>query len=426
MKQRSPMLFLFLTVLIDLLGVGIVLPLMPYYAKIVEQSSVPWLADNRAMVVGALTASFALMQFLCAPLLGALSDRFGRRPVLLISLLGTGVSYIVFGLADRLLFLGVEPVLAMLFLARILDGVTGANISTAQAYVADVTPPDQRAKGMGMIGAAFGLGFMIGPALGGLLSTISLATPAFVAAGLALANVVFGYFNLPESLPPERRQHTAPGAINPVGRLSGMLRRPALRPLLLGVFLLNLAFASLQSNFAVFSDVRFGFGPLDNALVFALVGLLAVLMQGVLIRRLVLAFGEVRLAIAGMALMAVAFVAVAFVPQAWMLYPVIGAMSIGSGMATPSLTSLISRRVASHEQGATLGGTQALTSLTMIAGPIFAGITFDAINAGAPYYLGGMLIAVAALLVGSALLPATRRGAEQPQGSVVIGRMEME
>lgn len=426
MKPRSPMLFLFFTVLIDLLGVGIVLPLMPYYVKIVEQSSIPWLADNRAIVVGALVASFALMQFLCAPALGALSDRFGRRPVLLLSMFGTGISYIIFGMAERLLFLGIEPVLAMLFVARIMDGITGANISTAQAYVADVTTAADRAKGMGMIGAAFGLGFMLGPALGGVLSTVSLELPAFTAAGLALANVVFGYFYLPESLPPERRIKTPLREMNPLTRLNGMVRRASIRPLLLGIFLLNLAFASLQSNFAVFSDVRFGFGPLDNALVFALVGLLAVLMQGILIRRLVLAFGEARLAIAGMALMAVAFVAVAFAPQAWMLYPVIGVMSIGSGMATPSLTSLISRRVADHEQGATLGGTQALTSLTMIAGPILAGIMFDMIGIGAPYYVGGILIAAAALVVAAALLPKARSVAEPVQGGVTLGRMETE
>ncbi len=426
MKSRSPMLFIFLTVLIDLLGVGILLPLLPYYVKIVEQSSIPWLADNRAIVVGALTASFALMQFLFAPVFGALSDRYGRRPVLLISLLGTGIAYILFGLAEYLSFLGVETVLAVLFLARILSGIAGATIPTAQAYIADVTTPENRAKGLGMIGAAFGLGFMLGPALGGFLSTISLETPAFVAAGLALANVLFGYFNLPESLPPERRVTTPVRAINPFSRVSALLQRPSIQPLLIGIFLLNLAFAGLQSNFAVFSDVRFGFGPLDNALIFTLVGFLAVLMQGILIRRLVLAFGEARLAVTGMILMSVGFVAIAFVPVAWMLFPVIGVVAIGSGMATPSLTSLISRRVAAHEQGSTLGGTQALTSLTMIAGPMFAGFTFDNIDTGAPYYLGGILIMLAAAVIGSALAPALRQPVEQPQGSALIGRMETE
>jgi DHA1 family tetracycline resistance protein-like MFS transporter len=428
MNLRSPKLFLFLTVLIDLLGIGIVLPLMPYYLKIVEQSSIPWLAANRAIIVGALMASFALMQFLFTPVLGALSDRYGRRPILLISVLGSGLSYVLFGFAEYLSFLGVETVLAILFIGRMLSGITGASISTAQAYIADTTTPEERTKGMGMIGAAFGLGFMLGPALGGLLSTISLEAPAFVAAGLAFANVIFGYFKLPESLPPERRMVTPMRGMNPVSRLSALLRRSSIRPLLIGIFLLNMAFSGLQSNFAVFSDVRFGFGPLDNALIFTLVGLLAVVMQGFLIRRLVLAFGETRLAIAGMTMMAGAFIAVALAPEAWMLFPAVGAIALGDGMATPALTGLISRRVDAHEQGATLGGTQGLISLTRIAAPILAGTTFDLINVSAPYYLGGALIAVAVAVVGSALLPALRSGVghDQPQGAVMIGSAKAE
>jgi MFS family permease len=428
MNLRSPKLFLFLTVLIDLLGIGIVLPLMPYYLKIVEQSSIPWLAANRAIIVGALMASFALMQFLFTPVLGALSDRYGRRPILLISVLGSGLSYVLFGFAEYLSFLGVEIVLAILFIGRMLSGITGASISTAQAYIADTTTPEERTKGMGMIGAAFGLGFMLGPALGGLLSMISLEAPAFVAAGLAFANVIFGYFKLPESLPPERRTVTPMREMNPVSRLSALLRRSSIRPLLISIFLLNMAFSGLQSNFAVFSDVRFGFGPLDNALIFTLVGLLAVVMQGFLIRRLVLAFGETRLAIAGMTTMACAFIAVALAPEAWMLFPAVGAIAIGDGMATPALTGLISRRVDAHEQGATLGGAQGLISLTRIAAPILAGMTFDLINVSAPYYLGGALIVMAVAVVGSALLPALRSGVghDQPQGAVMIGSAKAE
>lgn len=166
MKSRSSLTFIFLTIFIDLLGIGIVLPLLPEYVKIVERSTWPWLAENRALIVGALTASYALMQFLFAPVLGALSDRFGRRPVLLLSLMGTGLSYLVFALTENLTFLGVETVIGLLFLARIVAGIMGASISTAQAYIADVTPPNERARGLGMIGAAFGLGFMLGPALG--------------------------------------------------------------------------------------------------------------------------------------------------------------------------------------------------------------------------------------------------------------------
>ena len=426
MKQRSPMAFIFLTVFIDLLGAGIVLPLLPYYVKFIEQSSSPWLSDNRAIVVGALAASFSLMQFLFAPVLGALSDRFGRRPVLLISLFGTGISYILFGMADRLIGLGVEAVLAMLFAARILDGITGGNISTAQAYIADSTTPENRAKGMGLIGAAFGLGFMLGPALGGLLSGISLSAPAFVAAGLSLANVAFGFFMLPESLPRERRVSVPFLKMNPIARLSGVLANRAIRPLLAGIFLLNLAFAGMQSNFAVYGDARFGFGPRENAFIFAFIGLMAVVMQGFLIRRLVPRFGEARLALAGLALMTLAFALIAFAPQAWMLYPIMGLLAAGSGMATPSLTSLVSRRVSPQEQGATLGGTQALNSLTMVFGPLLAGLLFDAVGIRAPYEVGALLVATGLALIAAALraAPAPASSQAQPHGAPI--RVEAE
>lgn len=403
MKNRSPMAFIFLTVFIDLLGAGIVLPLLPYYVKFVEQSSSPLLAENRAIIVGALAASFSLMQFLFAPVLGALSDRYGRRPVLLISLLGTGISYILFGLAGSLAGFGVEAVLAMLFLARILDGITGGNISTAQAYIADSTTPENRAKGMGLIGAAFGLGFMLGPAIGGLLSGISLSAPAFAAAALALVNVAFGFFMLPETLPPERRTSVPFFKMNPVARLGGVIGNQAIRPLLAGIFLLNLAFAGMQSNFALFSDARFGFGPRENAFIFAFIGLTAVVMQGFLIRRLLPRFGEARLALTGLALMALAFALIALAPQPWMLYPIMALLAGGSSMATPSLTSLISRRVSAREQGQALGGTQALTSLTMVIGPLFAGMLFDTAGIGAPYEVGALLVALALVVIGTAL-----------------------
>jgi len=404
-KKRSPLIFIFLTVFIDLLGVGIVVPLLPYYVKIIEQADASWLTSSRALIVGALAASFSLFQFLFSPVLGALSDRFGRRPVLLISLAGTGISYIIFGLADQLVPLGIGTVLAVLFFARIMDGITGANISTAQAYIADVTKPEDRAKGLGLIGAAFGLGFMLGPAIGGLLSTISLATPAFVAAGLSFANVIFGFFRLPESLPAERRTIVPLSKMNPVSRLRTVVSNSSIRPLLVGVLLLNFAFAGLQNNFAVFSDVRFGFGPTENAFVFAFIGLMAVLMQGFLIRKLLPRFGEARLAVMGLGLMTFGFAMIAAAPAAWMLYPAMGVLAAGSGMATPSLTSLISRRVAPQEQGSVLGGVQAFNSLMMVAGPLFAGVVFDLIGPAAPYVSGALLISAAGVVITNAVRP---------------------
>ncbi|MBX0326728.1 MFS transporter [Oscillochloris sp. ZM17-4] len=404
-SKRSPLIFIFLTVFIDLLGVGIVVPLLPYYVKIIEQADAAWLSSSRALIVGALAASFSLFQFVFSPVLGALSDRFGRRPVLLISLAGTGISYIVFGLADQLLPLGVGTVLAVLFFARILDGITGGNISTAQAYIADITAPEDRAKGLGLIGAAFGLGFMLGPAIGGLLSTISLAAPAFAAAALTFGNVIFGFFRLPESLPAERRTSVPFRKMNPVTRLRAVVGKASIRPLLAGVLLLNFAFAGLQNNFAVFSDLRFSFGPTENAFVFAFIGLMAVLMQGFLIRKLLPIFGEARLAITGLGMMVVGFAGIAMAPVAWALYPAMGVLAAGSGMATPSLTSLISRRVAPQEQGGVLGGVQAFNSLMMVAGPLFAGLIFDLIGPAAPYFSGALLVAAAGLVISAAVRP---------------------
>ncbi|MCS6882853.1 MAG: MFS transporter [Oscillochloridaceae bacterium] len=417
-SNRASLAFIFLTIFIDLLGVGIVLPLLPFYVKLIEETGTPWLAANHALIVGALTASYSLFQFLFAPILGGLSDRFGRRPVLLLSLLGAAFSYLLFGLADGLRGFGAEAVLAVLFVSRIIAGITGGSISAAQAYIADVTPPEERARGMGLIGAAFGLGFMLGPALGGLLSLVSLSAPAFFAAALVFASVILGYFRLPESLPVERRAQQM-SSVNPFKRLWAVVGLEAIRPLLLGVVMLNFAFAGLQSNFAVFANTRFGFGPTDIAFVFAFIGLIAVLMQGLLLRRLVQRFGEARLAISGLTLMALAFGMIAIIPLGWMLYPVTAALAIGSGIATPSLTSLISRRVSPQTQGSVLGGVQALNSLMMVVGPLFAGAVFDAFGPMAPYLSGLVMVAGAVGVLALALRPDLGQGVPVEQGAPV-------
>ena len=387
MLRGSPLLFLFVTVFVDMIGYGIVIPLLPFYVQ--QQAS-------GAVLVGLLGALYAAMQFVGGPFLGGLSDRSGRRPVLLLCLLGTSLAYLLLGLADTLLLLVGAVVLA---------GGAGGTLATAQAYIADSTSPGDRARGLGLIGAAFGLGLIAGPVLGGLLSLYSLGAPAFAASALALCNVAFGFFILPESLPLMRRTSTPILRLNPVSQLGGVLRMGSIRALLLAVFLLNLSFAGLLTNFPLFSNARFGWDATANAFFFAFVGVCAVLTQGVLLGRLQPRFGEKRLLLVGLALMAVNLGLMALVPLGLLLYPVVGVLAVGTGLAIPSLTALISHRVSEREQGKVMGGQQAILSLTLILGPVISGLAFDHLGAPAPYWIGGLLATLALLIAAAALLP---------------------
>lgn len=380
--SRNALLIVFLTVFIDMLGVGILIPVSPF---LVQQYR------NDALTVGLLSVSYSVFQFLAGPALGVLSDRFGRRPVLLISLLGTAVGYFIFGFAASL------PVL---FLARILDGVTGANISTAQATIADVSKPEDRSRNFGMIGAAFGLGFILGPALGGLLSQISLQAPAFFAGGLSLLNVIAGYFILPETLPAERRTHgpITLAQINPFGSLTRAFALPAIAPLLAATFAFNFAFAGLQSNFSLFTFARFAWGPAQNAALFAFLGVVGVVMQGFLVRRMIPRFGDRRLAIAGLVLQSAMYGLLAFAPAGWMLYPITGLVSVGSAVTTPTLTGMVSNGVSAREQGMIMGVVGSVNSLTRVFGPLWAGAAFDYASPGAPYWTGALWIAAALVI----------------------------
>jgi MFS family permease len=281
---------------------------------------------------------------------------------------------------------------------------------TAQAYIADSTPPDERARGLGLVGAAFGLGLMLGPALGGLLSVYGLRAPAFIAAGLALANVIYALAALPESLPVERRSIQPIRPLAVVRQIAGAVTMSSVRPLLLTIFLLNLAFAGLQSNFPLFSSDRFGWGPAQNGAFFAFVGACAVLTQGFLIGQLQPRLGETPLALGGLAIMAIGLALVAVAGQGWQLYVLVGCMALGSGLAIPSLTSLVSRRAGDARQGAVMGGMQAMLSLTLVLGPALAGLLYDRVGPGVPYLSGG-------LLSGAALVVAWRGlGAGGPKG----------
>ncbi|OGG45514.1 MAG: hypothetical protein A3F84_22745 [Candidatus Handelsmanbacteria bacterium RIFCSPLOWO2_12_FULL_64_10] len=369
--KGSPLVVLFLTVFIDLLGFGIVLPLLPYYAEGFGAGP---------LAVTLLSSSYSLMQFLFAPVWGRLSDRVGRRPILVLSLAGSALSYLLFGLAGSL---------AALFATRLLAGVCAANISTAQAYIADVTTPETRAKGMGMIGAAFGLGFIFGPAVGGALSRYGYAVPAFFAAGLSLAALALALFRLPESL---RRRIDNPGGAArggfDLGRLWAALVHPRMGLLLLIFFCSVFAFANLEATFALFVEraARFGYTARETGYLFAYMGVLMSLMQGGLVGRLARRFGERRLVAAGTLMLAAGLGVVPLAPGLGGLMGALALLAFGVGMNTPSLSSLISRSAGADEQGGVLGVSQSMSSLARILGPAWGGFAFEQFGPASPYF----------------------------------------
>ena len=304
--HRRALAFIFLTVLLDMVGVGILIPVIPFLVE-------PYGATGTT--VGLLTVAFSAAQFVFSPLLGALADRHGRRPVLILSVLGTGLGYVLFGIGGALW---------VFFVSRLLDGATGANIVAAQAYIADVSRPADRAKNFGLIGAAFGLGFIIGPALGGLLAHVSVQAPAWAAAGLAFATALFGLVALPESLPAEKRR-TGPYTSrewNPLGALVIPFRRPALLPLFGAIACVGLAMAALRSNFSLFAFRRFHFSPQQVASVFTYIGVLGTITQGFALRRLTARVPLARLAAGGLLATVIGFLGLALAPSvAWLYVP---------------------------------------------------------------------------------------------------------
>jgi multidrug resistance protein len=370
---------IFITVFLDLLGIGLLVPVAPFVVRQFRDDG---------LTVGLLALSFSVFQFLASPVLGVLSDRYGRRPVLLISIFGTGVGYLLFGWAAALW---------LLFASRIIDGITGGNISTAQAYIADISAPEDRSKNFGLIGAAFGLGFIVGPALGGVLSRISLSAPAYAAAALSFGTTIYAYFALPESLPPEKRQGRALqfADLNPLRQVNVWYWRPALTLLFTAAFLMNFAMAGLQTNFAVYTNDRFGLGPGANAAIFAAIGIVSAFTQGVLMRRLSSRIDAFKLVFAGLLLCVAGFTGIALAPVAWALYPACMAIAFGLGLTNPSLVGLLSRRVDAAEQGVVLGVMQSLASIARAIGPVWAGAIYDAAAWSAPYWSGAIFMLAA-------------------------------
>ncbi len=376
--MKRALSFIVLSAFLDLLGATVLVPVIPY---LVRQYS------PDALSVGLLALTFSIFQFIAGPALGRLSDRYGRRPILLLSVLGSGVGYLVFGFATALW---------MLFVGRAIDGITGGNISVAQAYIADVSAPEDRAKNFGLIGAAFGLGFIIGPALGGMLSHVSLQAPAFLAAGLTLVTAAFGYFVLPESLPRERRTSGALtwGDVNPIAQIGRVFASPQLRGPLGAMFLMTVAMSSLQTNFAVFTTDVFGYGPADNARVFVFIGVVSVVVQGGLLRTALKYAREHSVMLAGLGIATLGYAGIAMVRAPWHLYPVLGLVGLGSALAGATLSSFITTLVDPTEVAVATGLTQSAGALGRVIGPVVAGAVFDAVAPSAPYVIGAVCVAL--------------------------------
>jgi len=360
--SKSPLIVILTTVFIDLVGFGIVIPVLPFYAEGTTFNATP-------RTVGLLFASYSIMQLIFSPILGSLSDKYGRRPVLLISIIGTGIGFLVLGFAKTL---------AMLFVGRILDGITGGNISTAQAYIADVTTKENRASGMGLIGAAFGAGFIFGPAIGGILSHWGIHVPFLFAAGLCFANAILLYFKLPETVTSQHPAKISAARGRGFGQLINSLKQPRLSFVLTIYFLFVVAFSIMTTAFSLYTMFRFGYDARHTGYLFAYVGVIAVIIQGGLIGRLVKRFGELPLVIVGALCFAISLFAVPFVgPAAGGLGALLiggGVFSLGNSLATPALTSLASKSAGAEEQGTILGVTQSVASMARAIGPFLAAI----------------------------------------------------
>lgn len=366
MKNR--LLFsIILVVFIDLLGFSLILPLLPYYAETFNASS---------FVTGVLVASYAAAQLIGAPLLGRLSDRYGRRPILIASIFGTFLGFLLLGFARSL---------AMLFAARILDGLTGGNLSIAQAYISDVTDAKNRSKGLGMIGAAFGLGFIIGPVTGGFLSQWGYAVPAFAAAALSFINLVLIYAWLPESLTAEKR--SSMGETRPaitLGALIQALRRPFSGSLLVTRFFFGLAFAIFQTIFSLYTLTKFNLSARDTGLILTYVGILSVIVQGFLVGRLAGKFREDVLIVACTVLMAISLAGWAVAPSVIALLIVLTPTALAGGILNTLLSSTLTKAVEPQEVGGILGLSTSVESATRIFAPLIGGALLQQLGTWAP------------------------------------------
>jgi DHA1 family tetracycline resistance protein-like MFS transporter len=383
---NRPLFVLFVTILVNLIGFGIIIPLLPFYAQTFGASP---------LVIGFLFASFSIAQLIAAPLLGEWSDRWGRRPVLILSLIGTAVSFAMLATANSL---------TMLFAARIVDGLSGGNITTARAYIADVSSPEERAKAYGFLGAAFGLGFIIGPALGGAFSQISYTAPIWVAVAVTIAATVMAWLWLPETV---HRAHAATGFS--MKTVSELLGRPYLRTLLGVDFIYWMSFAVYQTTFALFGARRFGFDVAETGYMLAAFGLLGVIVQGGFVGPTVKRLGERNTLAFGLAMAAIGWGGSALTHTLWVFVAMLVPGAIGIGLCNASLSAMISHSAAAGEQGRVQGAAGALESLGRASGPIWGNGMLQAFGEGSAYGAAALLLAGAAVSVSR--LPARSRAA---------------
>ncbi len=377
--------FIFVTLLLDVMGVGLIIPILPQLVQALTADP-----TAAARYYGALFTVFTLMQFLFAPGLGAWSDQIGRKPILILSLFGATVSY---------LMMALSPSLIWLFIARGLAGIAGASLTVASAYIADVSTPETRAQNFGLLGAAFGLGFIFGPALGGLLGNIDLRLPFYVAAGVSLINALYGLLAVPESLGMENRRAFTPSKANPFSWIGLLKRYPVVMGLALTLLMTSLAQNSLHSVWVLFTAYRFHWNPGQNGLALAFVGVASAIVQGGLIRLIVPKLGERNAVLCGLGISAVSFVLYGLATQGWMMYAVIALGALG-GIAGPAVQGLIASQVSPDEQGAVQGALASLMSLTGIVAPLAASTLFAHFTApnatlvmpGVSFFLGAILL----------------------------------
>jgi DHA1 family tetracycline resistance protein-like MFS transporter len=391
-RKQAALGFIFITLLIDSIGFGIIIPVMPTLITQMIHGNLSVASEYG----GWLTFAYSFMQFICAPIVGNLSDKYGRRPVLLFSLFGFGVDY---------LFLSVAPTIWWLFVGRIIAGITGASFTTASAYIADISTPEKRAQNFGLIGAAFGLGFIIGPGIGGQLTNYGIRFPFFAAAVLALLNWLYGYFILPESLSKEHRRQFEWKRANPLGSLMQLKKYPAVAGLIVSLILVYISVHAVQSTWTFYNMEKFNWTPQLVGYSLTFVGVMIALVQGGLIRVIIPKLGKERSVYVGLGLYSIGFLLFAFATKGWMMFAFLIPYALG-GIAGPSIQGIISTHVPPNEQGELQGALTSLMSATSIVGPVLMTSLFayftdknaPLIFPGAPFAMGAFLTMLSSLL----------------------------